>query len=268
MPVRDNIPARDENLSRSGQKDLLEGGKGDNLPDREFSADSLAEGAKHEHEHTRNDQVAKEIAKDHLSEDPQYYEKVKEIEKGADETPPVKKPTTLDELRAAKEHSDRREYERKHEILRRLIAQSPQDWHVDDPKPKYKGITHTPTKFRFHAPQAVIGSHVKAATGSVYAQQFGNLLNFRTPFVFDHNKPVYENVVDHLLKAKQRGDFILASRMKAHQYRSMLDPQYRYQMAQAAATGTLPQMNMFDKATQLYGNDVFDTIKNWGKKHV
>jgi hypothetical protein len=47
----------------------------------------------------------------------------------------------------------------------------------------------------------------------------------------------------------------------------MLDPQYRYQMAQAAATGTLPQMNMFDKATQLYGNDVFDTIQNWGKKH-
>jgi hypothetical protein len=254
-------------LSRSGQKDLLPGGKADNLPDREISADSLAEGAKHEHEHTRNDQIAKEIAKDHLSEDPQYYEKVKEIEKGADETKPAKKPTTLDELRAAKKHSDRREYERKHEILRRLISQQPQDWHIDDPKPKYQGITHTPTKFRFHAPRGVIGTYVKAATNSVYAQQFGNLLNFRTPFVFDHNKPVYENVVDHLLKAKQRGDFILASRMKAHQYRSMLDPQYRYQMAQAAATGALPQMNMFDKATQLYGNDVFDTVRNWGKKN-
>ncbi len=254
-------------LSRSGQKDLLPGGEADNLPDRDFSAPALAEGAKHEHEHTRNDQVAKEIAKDHLSEDPQYYEKVKEIEKGAEEPPKTKKPNILDELRAAKTHSDRREYDRKHEILRRLISQSPQDWRVDDPKPKYKGVTHTPTKFRFHAPAAVVGSQIKAAENSVYAQQFRNLLNFRTPIVYDHNKPVFANVTDHLLKAKQRGDFILAARQKSHLYRSMLDPQYRYQMAQAAATGTLPQMNMFDKATQLYGNDVFDTIQNWGKKH-
>lgn len=257
--------ADDKQLSRSGQNDLLPGGKADNLPDRDFSGPALAEGAKHEHEHTRDDQVAKEIAKDHLQEDPLYYEKVKEIEKGADELPKKKKPTVLDELRAAKTHSDRREYDRKHEILRRLIAQSPQEWRVDDPKPKYKGVTHAPTKFRFHAPAGVIGAHVKAATNSVYAQQFRNLLDFRTPFVYDHNKPVFANVTDHLLKAKQRGDFILASRQKAHLYRSMLDPQYRYQMAQAAASGTLPQMNMFDKATQLYGNDIFDTIQNWGK---
>lgn len=264
---RGSLKAATAELSRSVKKDLLPGGKADNLPDRDFSAPALAEGAKHEHEHTRDDQVAKEIAKDHLQEDPLYYEKIEKIEKGAEEEPKAKKPNTLDELRAAKTHSDRREYDRKHEILRRLIAQSPQDWHVDDPKPKYKGITHTPTKFRFHAPRGVIGSHVKAATGSVYAQQFRNLLDLRTPFVYDHNKPVFANVTDHLLKAKQRGDFILASRQKSHLYRSMLDPQYRYQMAQAAATGTLPQMNSFDKATQLYGNDIFDTIQNWGKNN-
>jgi hypothetical protein len=70
-------------LSRSGQKDLLPGGEADNLPDREFSTKDLAEGALHEHEHTRNDQIAKEIAKDHLHEDPAYYEKVKMIEKDA-----------------------------------------------------------------------------------------------------------------------------------------------------------------------------------------
>jgi 8-oxo-dGTP pyrophosphatase MutT (NUDIX family) len=255
-------------LSRSGKKDLLPGGEADNCPDREFSPKALAEGAEHEHEHTRNNQIAKEIAKDHLSEDPAYYEKIREVEKEAENQPATRKPRPLDELLAAKAHSDRREYERKHEILRRLIAKAPQDWSVDDPKPKYKGITHVPTQFRFHAPSSVIGAQVKAATGSVYAQQFRNLLDFRTPIVFDHNKPVFANVVDHLLQAKQKGDFILGSRMKAHEYRSMLDPQYRYQMAQAAATGTLPQMNMFDKATQLYGNDVFDTIKNWGKSNV
>lgn len=260
-----NPPRHD--LSRSGQNDLLPGGKADNLPDRDFSAPALAEGAKHEHEHTRDDQVAEEIAKDHLSEDPQYYEKIEKIEKGAEAEPKPKKRNILDELRAAKTHSDRREYDRKHEILRRLISQSPQEWHVDDPKPKYKGITHAPTKFRFHAPAGVIGSHVKAATNSVYAQQFRNLLDFRTPFVYDHNKPVFANVTDHLLKAKQRGDFILAARNKAHIYRTTLDPHYRYQMAQAAALGNLPQMNAFDKATQLYGNDIFDTIQNWGKNN-
>ena len=248
-------------LSRSGQNDVLHGGEADNLPDRDFSVPALAEGTTHEHEHTDDDQVAKEIAKDHLQEDPAYYEKVKVIEKDATAA-------VMQQLRLAKEHSDNKRYDRKHEILRRIIAQSPQDWAVDDPKPKYKGITHTPTKFKFHAPPDVIGAHVKAAQPSVYGQQFQNLLNFREPIVYDHNKPVFANVTDHLLKAKQRGDFVLAARQKSHQYRSMLDPQYRYQMAQAAATGTLPQMNMVDKATQLYGDDVFDTIKNWGKKDV
>lgn len=74
------VVAKAAKLSRSGQKDLLPGGEADNLPDRDFSAPALAEGAKHEHEHTNNDQIAKEIAKDHLQEDPKYYEKVKKIE--------------------------------------------------------------------------------------------------------------------------------------------------------------------------------------------
>jgi hypothetical protein len=172
-------------LSRSGQKDLLPGGEADNLPDRDFSEPALAEGAKHEREHTDNGQVAKEIAKDHLSEDPDYYKKVQKIEK---------------------------------------------------------------------------------AGASVYGQQFRNLLNFREPLIYDHSKPVFQNVTDHLLKAKQRGDFIMAARHKSHLYRSQLDPNYRYQVAQMAINGTLPQMNPTDKIVQLYGNDIFDTISRWGKK--
>ena len=181
-----DTPDREQTVSRAGKKDLLPGGEADNVPDRDFSAPLLAEGAKHEREHTDNDQIAKEIAKDHLSEDPRYYQKQKEIE--------------------------------------------------------------------------------KASSGSVYAQQFQNLLNFRAPFMYDHGKPVFKNVTDHLLKAKQRGDFILSSRHKAHLYRSQLDPNYRYQMAQMAIRGTLPQMNTTDRIVQLYGNDIFDTISRWGKK--
>lgn len=80
--------AADDKLSRTGQKDLLPGGKGDHVPDREFPAATLAEGVKHEREHTRNPQIAKEIAKDHLSEEPAYYEEhktdsKKEVEKAA-----------------------------------------------------------------------------------------------------------------------------------------------------------------------------------------
>lgn len=62
-------------------KDLLHGGDADNMPDKTFSAVALLKGKKHEREHTNNDQIAKEIAKDHLSEDSRYYKKVEQIEK-------------------------------------------------------------------------------------------------------------------------------------------------------------------------------------------
>lgn len=63
--------------------DLLPGGQADHVPDKKFPPEALAEGKKHEREHTNNAEIAKEIAKDHLSEDPAYYEKVKAIEKAS-----------------------------------------------------------------------------------------------------------------------------------------------------------------------------------------
>jgi len=250
-------------LSRTVTKDLLHGGKADNVPDRDFSSKALAEGQADEHEHTDNDQIAKEIAKDHLSSDPAYYAKEKLIEK-------LSRAQIIEELLAAKNHSDNKRYGHKAQILRKLMSQSPQDWQIDDDAPKFKGITHMPTKFRFHTDPTTIPSGVKAAfnvpntDGSVYAQQFANLMNFQHPLVYDNAKPVFANVMDHLSKAKQRGDFILNSRQNMHMYRTQLDPQYRYQMALAAVHGTLPQMNPLDKATQMYGNDIFDSLKNLG----
>lgn len=182
--------------SRSGQKDLLPGGAADNVPDRDFSSSALAQGANHEHEHTTDDQIAKEIAKDHLSEDSAYYDKQEALEK----------------------------------------------------------------------------LETKQAEPSVYGQQFRNLMNFRDPIVYDHNKPVYQNVVNHLRKAQERADFILTSRNREHIYRMQLDPNYRYQMAQMAIHGTLPRMNPTDKVMSLYGNDIFDSVNQlagaWGKKHA
>jgi hypothetical protein len=63
------------------ESEKLKGGKGDDRPDSDFDKKDLEDGIKHEMEHTKDRQVAKEIAKDHLSEDPNYYKKLKKIEK-------------------------------------------------------------------------------------------------------------------------------------------------------------------------------------------
>ena len=48
--------------------------------DKDFDTTKLAEGTKHEMEHTDDEEVAKSIAKDHLAEDEDYYTKLKSIE--------------------------------------------------------------------------------------------------------------------------------------------------------------------------------------------
>jgi hypothetical protein len=63
------------------ENEKLKGGKGDNRPDSDFDEKELEQAIKHELEHTKDHKIAKEIAKDHLSEDPNYYKKLKKIEK-------------------------------------------------------------------------------------------------------------------------------------------------------------------------------------------
>jgi hypothetical protein len=67
-------------LESTGSVDRLHGGAADGMPDSKFDSKKLQEGADHEMEHTNDRGLAKEIAKDHLIEDPEYYEKVKQIE--------------------------------------------------------------------------------------------------------------------------------------------------------------------------------------------
>jgi len=61
------------------QRERLPGGKGDGRPDSAFDPKELARGIKVELEHTRDREIAKEIAKDHLTEDGSYYLKLKAI---------------------------------------------------------------------------------------------------------------------------------------------------------------------------------------------
>lgn len=237
------------NKKTAAVKDKLPGGQADGVPDSKFPPKALAEGAKHEHEHTSDDQAAKEIAKDHLSEDPDYYEKVKEIEKAGE----AAHKDVLAKLLEAKTHSDNKRYDQKTQILRRLMQQSPQDWVVDDPKPKYKGVTHKPTNFRLHADPTAIPDVVKVAE-NVYMNQLRNMYSMRRPIQYDYNKPVFENVKDQLMEVKRRGDFMIQARQNHQRYMAALSPQYRYQLAMKAMRGEMEQPSFAEQAIYNHGD--------------
>jgi hypothetical protein len=57
-------------------KEKLKGGEADGMPDRKFPKKELKHGMEEEKEHSKDKGVQKEIAKDHLSEDKGYYNKL------------------------------------------------------------------------------------------------------------------------------------------------------------------------------------------------
>lgn len=63
------------------RKEALEGGVADAASPSDFDEDALWIGTLHEMEHTSDPLKAQEIAMDHLSEDPDYYKKLKTITK-------------------------------------------------------------------------------------------------------------------------------------------------------------------------------------------
>jgi len=72
--------ARDIGLFR---KEQLVGGKADNMPDEKFDPQELAKGMEVEKEHTSDQSISKEIAKDHIEEIPDYYERLEKMENEA-----------------------------------------------------------------------------------------------------------------------------------------------------------------------------------------
>ena len=72
---------RPSKLVAKASKQVLKGGLADNIPDKCFDKKNLKKGEKVEREHTKNKQMQKEIAEDHLAEDPNYYEKLEKMEK-------------------------------------------------------------------------------------------------------------------------------------------------------------------------------------------
>ncbi len=62
-------------------KDRLPGGMADGKKPTDFPKETLVKGIETEMEHTSDAKLAREIAMDHLTEDPQYYDKLESIEK-------------------------------------------------------------------------------------------------------------------------------------------------------------------------------------------
>lgn len=69
----------------------------------------------------------------------------------------------LKKLLEAHHASKRKDYGRKHDILRELMSRHAQDWKIDQPDRAYPGIVHTPTGFKFHMPRHAIPPDVKEA---------------------------------------------------------------------------------------------------------
>ncbi len=62
------------------ENDKIPGGLASGMPDSAFDPEQLRAGIEVELEHTTDKAIAKEIAKDHLKEDPKYYTKLQKME--------------------------------------------------------------------------------------------------------------------------------------------------------------------------------------------
>ena len=74
---RDNLIEWKTNKLDGGDK--IPGGLADNVSPRRFKESDLVDGMKVEFEHTNDLYIAREIAMDHLIEDPDYYKKLNMI---------------------------------------------------------------------------------------------------------------------------------------------------------------------------------------------
>lgn len=79
-----------EKEKQKAPEDRIPGGLADKARPEEFDPEAVSKGAKVESEHTKDPAVAEEIARDHLKEDPEYYEKLEKVEKPPESprTPP------------------------------------------------------------------------------------------------------------------------------------------------------------------------------------
>lgn len=108
----------------------------------------------------------------------------------------------------------------------------------------------------------------KAATGytpynpykSVYMQELLNQFNRRAPLIYDHNKPVFQNITDQLAEIKRRGDFVLRTQRNYEIYKAQVDPVYRNQIGLQAMRGQHTQPAFVDRMLEQYGGGILASL--------
>lgn len=88
------------------------------------------------------------------------------------------KERALDNLLAAKKHSDNRQYKYKHEILALMLARNPKDFYIDSDEGSIVGITHNPTKFKIHIPKKLVPSKIEKKIMPATSQNQQRLMNW------------------------------------------------------------------------------------------
>lgn len=83
VPLAGAAPSIGQKAAAAAWRDRLSGGKADDKKPSDFSPSQLSKGERHEREHTNEGPLAREIAMDHLAEDPRYYDKLEKVEKDA-----------------------------------------------------------------------------------------------------------------------------------------------------------------------------------------
>jgi hypothetical protein len=66
----------------------------------------------------------------------------------------------LPTLLKAKEHSDKKQYNRKTALMILLLQSKPDEFVVDQEDPHFPGVTHVPTGFRIHVPKDIIPGNI------------------------------------------------------------------------------------------------------------
>ncbi len=79
MPDKTMIQISEEIRAAGLAADQIPGGIGDAMNPDDFDQDALRKGIQVEMEHTNDESVAREIAMDHLTEDPAYYDKLEKV---------------------------------------------------------------------------------------------------------------------------------------------------------------------------------------------
>jgi hypothetical protein len=126
----------------------------------------------------------------------------------------VGQPTVVQQLREAKARSDAGDYRKKHQIMRRLLTEFPDQFAMDSSLGLVTGVTHVPSGFRLHVPAKLIKT----------AESFYLRALRTTPVTIQPEKGVGGNILSHLQYVRSRGDQAIREAIGQDRLQNAMDP--------------------------------------------